>query len=66
MNTATWNTMGRPARGQAIQCPCEGDIQDVKHVVTECSYMVQHMDEMKITVGETLQSEQDEAAQRNG
>ena len=64
MNTTKWNTMDRPAREQAIQCPCEGDIQDVKHVVTECSYMVEHMDEMKVTVGAALQSEPDEAAQR--
>ena len=64
MNTPKWNTTDRPAREQAIQCPCEGDIQDVKHVATECSYMVEHMDEMKVTVGAALQSEPDEAAQR--
>ena len=40
MNTAKWNTRSRPARELAIRCPCEGDIQDLKHVVTMCSYMV--------------------------
>ena len=64
MNSPKWNTMDRPAREQAIQCPCEGDIQDIKHVATECSYMVEHMDEMKVAVSAALQTEPDEAAQR--
>ena len=64
MNSPRWNTMDRPAREQAIQCPCEGDIQDIKHVATECSYLVEHMDEVKVTVGAALQTEPDEAAQR--
>ena len=64
MNSPKWNTMDRSAREQAIQCPCEGDIQDIKHVATECSYLVENMDEMKFTVGAALQTEPDEAAQR--
>ena len=59
MNTPKWNTMDRPAREHAILCPCEGDIQDVKHVATECSYMVEHLDEMKVTVGAAPEGRQD-------
>ena len=58
MNTAKWNNMNRANRKQAIQCPCEGGIQNIEleHVVSECAYMEEWVTEMIITVGEALQS----------
>ena len=64
MNTARWNTMSTADREEAVQCPCRGGTQHVEHVMSECEYMLPHLDEMIQTVGEALQSEQEAAQSR--
>ena len=63
MNTARWNSMHTADREEAIQCPCEGGIQNIEHVMSECGYMVTYLDEMIDTVSGAMQSEP-EVAQR--
>ena len=47
MNTARWGHMDTADREGAIQCPCQGGIQNVEHVLTgECEYTVVYLDEM--------------------
>ena len=50
MNTARWNSMNTADREEATQCPCQGGMQNVEHVVSECDYMVTYLDEMVDTV----------------
>ena len=57
MNTSGWDSMSTADREEATQCPCEGGMQNVEHVMSECEYMVEHLDEMIGTVGRALQSE---------
>ena len=41
MNTARWNNMNTADREEAVQCPCQGGIQNVDHMMSgECDYMV--------------------------
>ena len=35
MNTARWNSMSTADREEATQCPCQGGIQNVEHVMSE-------------------------------
>ena len=62
MNTARWGNMSTADREEATQCPCECGMQNVEHVMSECDYMVDHLDEMVGTVDDALCSEP-EAAQ---
>ena len=49
-------------REEAIQCPCQGGIQNVEHVLTgECEYTVVYLDEMIDTVDCALCSETEAA-----
>ena len=57
MNTARWNSMSTADREEATQCPCQGGMQNVEHVVSECDYMVTYLDEMVDTVDSALRSE---------
>ena len=57
MNTARWNSMNTADREEATQCPCQGGMQNVEHVVSECDYMVTYLDEMVDTVDSALRSE---------
>ena len=59
MNTARWGSMGTADREEAIHYPCECDIQNIEHVMSECEYMVVCLDayEMVDTIEYTLQSE---------
>ena len=54
MNTARWNHMSTAEREKVIQCPCEGGLQNVEHVMSECEYMVLHLDKMVDTVNRAL------------
>ena len=62
MNTARWGNMSTADREEATQCPCECGMQNVEHVMSECDYMVDYLDEMVGTVDDALCSEP-EAAQ---
>ena len=58
MNTVRWQNMNTADREEAIQCPCQGGIQNVEHMMSgECDYMVTYLDEMIDTVGSALRSE---------
>ena len=58
MNTVRWQNMSTADREEAIQCPCQGGIQNVEHMMSgECDYMVTYLDEMIDTVGSALRSE---------
>jgi hypothetical protein len=57
MNTARWNSMNTDDREEATHCPCQGGMQNVEHVISECDYMVTYLDEMIDTVGSALRSE---------
>ena len=50
MNTARWGSMSTADREEATQCPCECGMQNVEHVMSECDYMVDYLDEMVGTV----------------
>ena len=64
MNTARWGGMSTADREEAIQCPCEGGIQNVEHVMSECEYTVVYLDEMIDTVDYALiMSSEPEAVQ---
>ena len=52
-------------REEAIQCPCQGGIQNVEHVLTgECEYTLVYLDEMIDTVDCALCSETEAAQSR--
>ena len=63
MNTARWGRMRTEDREEAVQCPCKRGMQNVEHVMSECEYMIDYLDEMVDTVDYALQTEP-EAAQR--
>ena len=57
--------MNTADREEAIQCPCQGGIQNVEHVLTgECEYTVVYLDEMIDTVDWALCSETEAAQSR--
>ena len=65
MNTARWGHMDTDDREEAIQCPCQGGIQNVEHVLTgECDYTVIYLDEAIDTVDCALCSEAEAARSR--
>ena len=53
--------MSTADREEVTQCPCEGGMQNVEHVMSECEYVVEHLDEMIATVGCALRSEPESA-----
>jgi hypothetical protein len=58
MNTVRWHNMSTADREEAIQCPCQGGIQNVEHMMTgACDYTLTHLDEMIDTVSSALRSE---------
>ena len=39
MNTARWHNMNTADREEAVQCPCQGGMQNVEHMMSgECDY----------------------------
>ena len=49
-NTARWGRTSTEDREEAVQCPCKCDIQNIEHVMSECEYMIDYLDEMVDTV----------------
>ena len=64
MNTARWGSMSTADREEATQCPCECGMQNVEHVMSECDYMVDYLDEMVGTVDDAVCSEPEAAQNR--
>ena len=64
MNTAAWGMMSIEDWEGAVQCPCGGGMQNIGHILSECEYMVEYVDEMIATVDAALQSEGDEVQKR--
>ena len=58
MNTSRWEEMGVEQRGEALQCACGGEIQNGEHLMTECDYIRDYVDEAMLAIGGTKRLEE--------
>ena len=54
MNTSRWEEMGVEQRSEALQCVCGGEIQNREHLMTECDYIRDYVDEATLSIRDAV------------
>ena len=53
-NMCRWEEMGVEQRSEALQCVCGGEIQNGEHLMTECDYIRDYVDEATLSIRDAV------------